>query len=134
MEFLVMKQSIKDLMVWKKAMNLVTEVYRLTDGFPKEEIYGLTNQMRRCAVSVPSNIAEGKGRHTNGEFKQFLIQARGSLLELETQIQISENLSFLKTEKSEDLKNSASEVGRMLNGLIESIREQDREMGKRGRG
>ena len=117
-------------MVWDKAMNLVSEVYRLTSDFPKEEIYGLTNQMRRCAVSVPSNIAEGKGRHTNGEFRQFLIQARGSLLELETQIQISQNLSFLKSEKSEELKNKASEVGRMLNGLIEAIDKQGRRTGR----
>ncbi|HJT24614.1 MAG TPA: four helix bundle protein, partial [bacterium] len=74
------------LMVWQKSMRLVSEIYRVSQKFPKEETYGLISQVRRSAVSVPSNIAEGKGRYTAGEFRQFLIQARGSLAELETQI------------------------------------------------
>ena len=116
-----MKQSYKDLRVWKEAVALVTDVYKMTRNFPKEEIYGLTSQMRRASVSIPSNIAEGKGRHTNAEFKQFLIQARGSLLELETQIQIAENLGFAEATKANELKSKASDVGKMLSGLIEAM-------------
>ena len=116
-----MKQSYKDLRVLKESIGLVTDIYKTTSGFPKEELYGLTSQMRRASISIPSNIAEGKGRHTNPEFKQFLIQARGSLLELETQIQISENLGFLDPIKSEELKSKASNVGKMLSGLIEAM-------------
>ena len=77
--------------------------------------------MRRASVSIPSNIAEGKGRHTNPEFKQFLIQARGSLLELEKQIQIAENLSYIEPEKAVGIKSKASDVGKMLSGLIEAM-------------
>lgn len=79
-----MPSDHEKLLVWQKAMALVTEIYLISQKFPKEEIYGLTSQMRRSAVSVPSNIAEGKGRYSTAEFRQFLIQARGSLLELET--------------------------------------------------
>ncbi len=116
-----MGQTYKDLRVWKEALTLVTEIYETTRSFPREEIYGLTSQMRRSSVSIPSNIAEGKGRHTNPEFRQFLIQARGSLLELETQIQISENLGFLEHSKADELKKKTSDVGKMLNGLIEAM-------------
>ena len=118
-----MKQSYKDLRVWNEAISLVTEVYKTTRDFPKEEIYGLTSQMRRASISIPSNIAEGKGRHTNPEFKQFLIQARGSLLELETQIQIAENLGYVEVEKAVGLKSKASDVGKMLSGLIEAMKK-----------
>ena len=79
-----MGRSYQDLIAWKKAMSLVIEIYRVTKGFPKEEIFGLTSQLRRAAVSVPSNIAEGQGRMSQGEFHQFLGQARGSLMEIET--------------------------------------------------
>ena len=81
----------------------------------------MTSQIRRSAVSVPSNIAEGKGRYTAGEFRQFLIQARGSLLELETQIQIAGNLGYLKPKKVDELKARIVEIGKMLNGLIDAI-------------
>ena len=90
-----MVQSYRDLVAWNKAMELVTEIYRVTKKFPKEELFGLMSQLRRAAVSIPSNIAEGKGRLSKGEFRQFLGNARGSLAEVETQILIAQNLSYL---------------------------------------
>jgi four helix bundle protein len=102
-------------------MGLVRGIYVQTRKFPKEELYGLAAQMRRCVVSVPSNIAEGQGRLSKGEFKQFLGVARGSLLELETQILISADLGYVDEEHSEGLIAQTQEVLRMLNGLIESL-------------
>jgi four helix bundle protein len=99
-------------------MDLVLEVYRCTASFPRQEIYGLTSQMRRSAVLVPSNIAEGKGRSSRRELLQFLFHARGSLLELRTQITISYELGFLSPIEGKNLTDRASEVGRLLNGLI----------------
>jgi four helix bundle protein len=90
-----MASSYQDLIAWKKAVDLVTEIYRKTQKFPKEEIYGLTSQLRRAAISIPSNIAEGQGRLSKGEFEQFLGNARGSLFELITQLTISENLGYI---------------------------------------
>lgn len=116
-----MGPSYKDLVAWKKAMELVTEVYRTTERFPKEEIYGLTSQLRRAAVSIPCNIAEGQGRLTKGEFQQFLGYARGSLLEMETQIVIASNLGYLQDNQASKLLNLSAEVGRILNGLLASI-------------
>ncbi|HZR27661.1 MAG TPA: four helix bundle protein [Terriglobales bacterium] len=116
-----MGHSYSDLMVRQKAIDLVVEVYRHTSSFPKEEIYGLTSQIRRSAVSIPCNIAEGQGRLTRGEFKQFLGHARGLLLELQTQITISKNLAFLDEESASSLIKSA-EVHRMLNGLLQSLK------------
>jgi four helix bundle protein len=86
-----MVMPYRDLVVWNKAMELVTEIYRVTHNFPKEELFGLMSQLRRAAVSIPSNIAEGKGRISKGEFRQFLGNARGSLAEVETQILIAQN-------------------------------------------
>jgi len=108
----------RDLLVWQKAMRLVTDVYRDTAAFPKEEIYGLTSQLRRAAVSVPSNIAEGHGRKSKKEFHHFVSQARGSLLEVETQLEIACNLGYLPSKKSADLLAKASEIAKMLNGLL----------------
>ncbi len=116
-----MGPSYKDLVAWKKAMELVTEVYRTTERFPKEEIYGLTSQLRRAAVSIPCNIAEGQGRLTKGEFQQFLGYARGSLLEMETQLVIASNLGYLQDNQASKLLNLSAEVGRILNGLLASI-------------
>lgn len=116
-----MASDHEKLKVWQKAMVLVTDVYQATRNFPKEEVYGLTSQLRRAAISIPSNIAEGKGRHGNPEFCQFLVHARGSLLELETQVQIAGNLGYLKSQKVDELKKKTGEIGRMLNGLIEAI-------------
>jgi|SRR5271157_444356 len=85
-------RSYRELIAWQKSVDLVTEIYSVTKGFPRDEIYGLTSQLRRSAVSVPTNIAEGQGRATKGEFIQFLCYARGSLFELETQIVIAEKI------------------------------------------
>jgi four helix bundle protein len=90
----------KDLNVWRQSLDLVEEIYRITAGFPKEELYGLTAQMRRCAVSVPSNIAEGAARQTKKEYIQFLYISLGSLSELETQIEISARLKYLAEKSS----------------------------------
>jgi len=113
------KSSFRDLLVWQKAMSLVTDIYRFTQGFPTEERYGLTSQIRRAAVSIPSNIAEGQARPTHGEFRQFLGHAKGSIAELETQLLIAENLGFFRDPT--DLQVQIAEVGRMLNGLFASI-------------
>jgi four helix bundle protein len=112
-------KDYKDLVVWQKAMELVTAIYQATQTFPKEELYGLTSQLRRAAVSVPSNIAEGQGRLTRGEFRQFLGQAKGSLSELETQLLIAQNLGYLK--ECSTLLGQKTEVARLLNGLLNSL-------------
>jgi len=90
-----MAESYRDNVAWQKSMALVTEVYRVTGGFPRQEIYGLTQQVRRAAVSIPSNIAEGKGRQTKKDYLQCLFRARGSSLEVQTQLEIARNLEFL---------------------------------------
>ncbi|HTJ87547.1 MAG TPA: four helix bundle protein [Terriglobales bacterium] len=115
------KLSYRDLVAWKRAVELVTHVYGLTKSFPDDERYGLTAQLRRAAVSVASNIAEGQGRFSRGEFKQFLGHARGSLLEIETQMTIATNLGYLDSRQSEVVFELSSEVGRILNGLISSL-------------
>jgi len=107
-------------------MDFVAEVYRVTRTFPKEEMYGVTSQLRRAAVSIPSNIAEGQGRQTTGEFRQFLGHARGSLLETETQILLSERLEYLGHKETESLIAQAAEVGRILNGLMNSLEKSRR--------
>ena len=117
-------QSFRDLIAWQKAMALVTEIYRTTDTFPSREIYGLTLQIRKAAVSVPSNIAEGKGRQTKRDYLQFLYRARGSMLETETQLEISRNLGYLEESKFLALFEQAAEAGRILNGLITNVRQQ----------
>ena len=114
-------RNYKDLIVWQKAMDLVSDVYRVTANFPREEVYGLTNQLRRSAVSVPSNIAEGQGRAPKGEFIQFLCHSRGSLLELETQVLIASSLGYWNTQQQQVLQTNVTEVARMLNGLLSSL-------------
>jgi four helix bundle protein len=114
-------RSCRDLVAWQKAMTMVTDIYRFTELFPKTEIYGLTAQLRRAAVSVPSNIAEGQGRSSTGEFRQFLGHARGSLLEVETQLQIALNLEYLNSEHCANLLGECFEVGKVLNGLIAAL-------------
>jgi four helix bundle protein len=103
-----MGRSYKDLVAWQKAMDLVTATYRATAGFPRDELFGLTSQLRRAAVSIPSNIAEGQGRLSEKEFRHFLGQARGSLMEAETQLQIAENLGYLRTEQTMPLLQSCA--------------------------
>jgi four helix bundle protein len=116
--------SFRDLVVWQKAMVLATEVYRATTTFPQSEIYGLTSQMRRASVAVPSDIAEGKGRLSKKEFVQMLSKARGSLQELDTQVEIAKNLGYLEPDVSRPLSTQCDEVGRLLNGPIRSIQVQ----------
>lgn len=111
-------QGHRDLIAWQKAMQLVIDVYRVTRSFPKDEVYGLTSQLRRAAVSVPSNLAEGHGRTSRREFYRFAGQARGSLVEVETQLEIARNLDYLSEEVAADVLMKASEVGRLLNGLL----------------
>jgi four helix bundle protein len=117
-------RSYQDLVAWQKAMNLVTEIYRVSHKFPREEIFALTNQLRRAAVSVPSNIAEGQGRSSRKEFIYFLGNAKGSISEVETQIIIARNLGYIGEDDLNALLNLAAEVGRILNGLLASLKEK----------
>lgn len=109
-----------DLVAWQKAMDLVEEVYKISKGFPKEELYGLTNQLRRAAVSVPSNIAEGQSRGSR-DFVRFLSIAQGSLSEVETQMEIAVRLGYTKNADLTRFDDLVAEVGRLLNGLSNSI-------------
>jgi four helix bundle protein len=115
-------RSYRELLVWQKAKILASDVYRATEPFPKTETYGLTSQIRRAAVSVASNIAEGQGRLTLGEFIHFLGQARGSLLELDTQLAIASDLQFLNRDQSTKLDRQLYATLGLLNRLIESLR------------
>jgi four helix bundle protein len=124
-----MAAHYKDLIAWQKAMELVGRVYELTDRFPKREVYSLTDQIRRAAVSIPSNIAEGQADFNNGEFLHFLRHASGSLAELETQLLIAERQKYAQPSEVEGLVNSAHELGRILNGLMNSIKNKRRGVG-----
>lgn len=115
-------QSYRQLIAWQRAMELVTQIYALTNSFPKEEVYGLTSQIRRAAVSVPSNIAEGQGRDSTKEFLHHLSIAYGSLMEVETQILIAESLNYLKSEEIRLALEKTAETGRIINGLSSSLR------------
>lgn len=117
-----MPASYQDLRVWQNAMDLVERVYGETQDFPKAEIYGLTSQMRRAAVSIPSNIAEGKGRSTDRDRSLFFCHAPGSLLDLETQILIAQRLKYMTPQRAEPLIKLSNELGRMLNSLLQSMR------------
>jgi four helix bundle protein len=117
-------RNYQELIVWQKAMDLVEAIYRTTGGVPKEEIYGLTGQMRRAAVSIPSNIAEGQGRNTTRDFLHFLAIAQGSAKELETQVQIAERLKYIKSQSSAGLTAQTVEVGRLLSGLSNSLKRK----------
>jgi four helix bundle protein len=114
-------KSYRDLIAWQKSIEFVSAIYAVTSRFPKEELYGLTSQLRRAAVSIPSNIAEGQGRKSEGEFRHFLHNFTGSLMEVETQLTIANMPGFLSDEESAKLLASAAEIGRILNGLIASL-------------
>ena len=114
-------RSHRDLIVWQKAMDLVVRVYRVTESFPKTEIYGLTSQIRRAVTSIPANIAEGQGRRLTKEFVYFLSNARGSLWELDTHLESAKRLDFLSSKVHGELEAQLDEVGRMLNGLMRSV-------------
>jgi len=114
-------RSYRELVAWQKAVALVTDVYAITKELPRAEIYGLTSQLRRSAVSIPSNIAEGQGRATKGEFIQFLCHARGSLFEFETQVTIARELGYIAPEVEGRVTAQVTEVARILNGLLTSL-------------
>ena len=119
-----MARSYRELLVWQKAKALAVHVYQSTEQFPRNETYGLTSQLRRAAVSIASNIAEGQGRLTLGEFLHFLGQARGSLLEVDTQLEIALDLRYLNPKEQETLAHELYQVLGLLNRLIESLRQK----------
>jgi len=118
-----MVKSFRDLLVWQRSIQLTVGVYRLTQGFPREEMYGLTSQIRRAAVSIPSNIAEGHGRLNKGEYKQFLGVARGSNFEVQTQIEIARALRMGDQKLQDEAEGLSHEVGKMIFGLLESLKD-----------
>ena len=119
-------KGYRDLVVWQRAMDLVTETYRLTASFPRDERYGLVQQLNRAAVSIPSNVAEGHGRDHLGDYLHQLSVANGSLMELETQLMIAGRLGYLSRESEERILTHAGEVGRMLSGLARALRKRRR--------
>ena len=116
-----MSSSFRDLRVWQHALDFAVQIYRETESFPKSEVYGLSQQMRRAAVSIPSNIAEGKGHSSDKDFRRFLFHARGSLMELETQILLAARLQYLSEEQAQGLQTSAIQVARSLAGLLNAL-------------
>ncbi len=115
----------KDLIAWKKGMELVTAIYDATEGFPSHEQFGLTSQLRRAAVSVPSNIAEGRAHYSNRDFVRFLRHARGSLAEIETQVLIAQQRQYLSVSITAKLAQQLDELGRILSGLISSTKDRE---------
>ena len=113
--------GFRDLVVWQRSMQLAVEVYRLTKDFPREEVYGLTSQIRRSAISIPSNIAEGHGRLNANEFRQFLGIARGSTYELQTQLELAQSLEFASLDQIDLSSRLSQDVGRMIYSLLKSI-------------
>jgi len=120
-------KTYRDLVVWQKSMILVTEVYKTTRSFPRDEIYGLIGQMRRCAVSIPSNIAEGYGRNSSNDYVRFLRMAMGSLYELQTQFDISSSLGYITEDHYGKLFESSREVERMLSSLIRKLENKGKD-------
>ena len=116
-------RSHRDLKVWQRSKALVIAIYEYTESFPQKEIYGLTSQIRRCAVSIPSNIAEGNARSTK-DYLRFIDMAQGSLAELETQLEIAHDLGYLPAKALQHCLTEAFEIGRMLNGLSTSLRSK----------
>jgi four helix bundle protein len=125
-------RSYEELIVWQKAVDLVLEIYCATRMFPKDELYGLTSQLRRAAVSIPSNIAEGQSRLSTGEFRQFLGNAKGSLSEVETQIVIARRLEYLEAGQASALAERTAEISQMISGLIASLENANKQRASRG--
>ncbi len=125
-------KTFRDLLVWQKSMALVTEVYRASSSFPADERFGLTSQLRRCVVSIPSNIAEGFGRDTTNDYLRFLGIAKGSLYEAQTQIEIGRNLQFIEESRFSILLEQAREIERMLTSMIRKLREGQSSRGSKG--
>jgi four helix bundle protein len=122
-----MNQPHKNLELWKKGIEIAKLIYQVTEKFPKAEKFGLIAQMRRTAVSIPSNVAEGAARHTSKEFTQFLHNAQGSLSELDTQIIIAYELGFINNEDQKLLEKELTHENKMLTGLMKSLRNRDKE-------
>jgi four helix bundle protein len=116
--------NYRDLRVWQMGMTMVTEIYKVSQAFPREELYGLTSQLRRAGVSVPANIAEGFGRQTTRDYLNFLTIARGSLMEVETLLQICRNLNYVDQPQLDNLLEHADHLSRSLNALITSLRRR----------
>jgi four helix bundle protein len=121
-----MASHYRELIAWQKAMDLVNAVYDATEAFPKREVYSLTDQIRRAAVSIPSNIAEGQAHYSNREFVHYLRHSRGSLAELETQILISQRRNYISDTQAAGLLKQTDEVGRILSGLINSLKRSEK--------
>ncbi|MCA8912400.1 MAG: four helix bundle protein [Planctomycetes bacterium] len=118
------EKHVRDLDAWNVSMDLVAEIYRLTTTWPKEELYALTNQIRRAAVSVPSNIAEGQGRGATREFVRFLNVSYGSLMELQTQLLIGERLGYQNRQRTEEVEQLAERTAKVINGLKRSLNKK----------
>ncbi|CAM3461007.1 four helix bundle protein [Flavobacterium chungbukense] len=116
-------KTFRDLLIWQKSMNLVTEIYQLTNSFPKEEIYGLSSQIRRCSVSIPSNIAEGYGRNGKTELLRFLNISISSLFEMQTQLEISFNLKYITDYQFSKTNGESRELERMLSAFIKKLKD-----------
>jgi four helix bundle protein len=116
-------RHFRDLQVWRRSMLLARRVYAVTEDFPRNEQFGLISQIRRAAVSIPSNIAEGRGRMTEKSFALFLSQARGSLYELQTQIELAGDLGFVNKERAQSLMSEAAEIASMIQGLVAKLRK-----------
>jgi four helix bundle protein len=114
-------KSYRELIVWQKAMDLVEEIYQLTKLLPRDELYGMVNQMRRAVVSIPSNIAEGNSRHTSQDYIRFLSIARGSMAEVETQLEICVRLKYISAEQAVRALRLCAEVGKLLNSIIQKL-------------
>jgi four helix bundle protein len=114
-------KSYRELIVWQRAMGLARKAYALSEELPKTEAYGLLSQIRRAAVSVPSNIAEGHGRLTDSQFRHFLGNARGSLYEMQTQVELAGDLGYLNRKLVEELMDQGWEVARLINGLVSAL-------------
>lgn len=117
-------ESFQDLIVWQKGIQLVSDIYDLTENFPKDEMFGLSGQLKRAAVSVPANIAEGWGNGATKNYGRFLRIARGSLFEVDTLMIIATRLKFVNQERSNEIRNKITETGRMLNALITKLKNK----------
>lgn len=125
-------KSYRDLLVWQEAIELVETIYATAQHFHKQEVYGLTSQMQRCAVSIPSNIAEGHGRSSNNDFRRFLYISLGSLAELDTQVEIARRLGYIESEGTNPLNEKMANIRKMLYGLINSLSRIDHHENKTG--
>ncbi|HLP64917.1 four helix bundle protein [Flavobacterium sp.] len=116
-------KTFRDLLIWQKAMTLVTNCYSISSSFPKEEMFGLTSQIRRCSISIPSNISEGYGRGTNKDYHRFLTISLGSLFEFQTQLEIAYNLKYTSLDNFNTLYEDSRELERMLSSFISKVKE-----------